>query len=386
MFNLEKDILENLGASITVGEVSQQPELWLETLEIYKNNKERIENFIDNLSKGKDKVRVIFTGAGTSAYVGDVASTHLYNIKNRNLSFEAIATTDIVSNPYLYLDKDTTTLLVSFARSGNSPESIQTVELANQLVDDIYHLAITCAEQGKLSQDLKDEENALVLLMPKKSNDKGFAMTGSFTCMLLSTILIFDNSKDDEYKEKNVELISKLGNNIISRDEEIQKYVDKDFNRIVYLGSGVFAPLTREAQLKILELTAGEIVTCFDSSMGFRHGPKSFVDEKTLVFDFISSNEYTRKYDVDILNEIHSNEIAVDTVAITQNNLNENFNEFSLNMDEKIDDIYLVFPYVLVAQTISVMASLKVENKPDTPSATGTVNRVVKGVIIHPYN
>lgn len=309
-------------------------------MEIYKGNKDRIEKFIENLSRGKDKVRVIFTGAGTSAYVGDVASTHLYNIKNRNLVFEAIATTDIVSNPYLYLDKNTATLLVSFARSGNSPESIQAVELANQLVDDIYHLAITCAEQGKLSQDLKNESNALVLLMPEKSNDKGFAMTGSFTCMLLSTTLIFDNSKDDEYKTKNVGLIARLGSNIIKRDEEIQKYVDLDFNRIVYLGSGVFAPLTREAQLKILELTAGKIVTCFDSSMGFRHGPKSFVDEKTLVFDFISSNDYTRKYDVDILNEIQSNEIAVDTVAITQNGLNENFNEFSLNTDEKIDDIF----------------------------------------------
>lgn len=385
MFNLEKKVLEDLGAVITVEEVAQQPDLWLETLEIYEENKEKIESFIDRISEGKEKVRVIFTGAGTSAYVGDIAVKHLLLKKNRNLVFESIPTTDIVSNPYLFFNKEETTVLVSFARSGNSPESIKAVDLANQLVDDIYHLAITCAKEGKLSQDLKDKDNAFVLLMPDKSNDKGFAMTGSFTCMLLSSILIFDKDINEEEKKNNVELIAKLGKNVVERDEEIQQFVDLDFNRVVYLGSGVFTPLTREAQLKILELTAGEIVTCFDSSMGFRHGPKSFVNEKTLVFDFVSTNEYTRKYDVDILNEIYENDIAVETVAITKDNLNENFKEFSLNEAANIEDIFLVFPYIMVAQTVAIMASLKVNNKPDTPSATGTVNRVVKGVIIHSY-
>ncbi|WP_100065845.1 SIS domain-containing protein [Miniphocaeibacter massiliensis] len=385
MFNTDKNILKDKGALITVEEVAQQPKLWEETLEIYKSNEDRIEKFIDKLSNGKEKVRVIFTGAGTSAYVGDIAFKHLALKKNRNLVFESIATTDIVSNPYLFFGKDTTTVLVSFARSGNSPESIQAVNLANQLVDDIYHLAITCAKEGKLATDLKDKDNALVLLMPEKSNDKGFAMTGSFTCMLLTSLLIFDNSLDLDKKEKNIDLAIKMGRNIIDRDEEIQKIVDLDFNRVVYLGSGVFNPLTREAQLKILELTAGDITTCFDSSMGFRHGPKSFVNEKTLVFDFVSTNDYTRKYDIDILNEIYENKIAVNTVAITKDSLNEQFSEFSFNEKEELEDVYLVFPYIMIAQTIAIMASLKVNNKPDTPSATGTVNRVVKGVIIHPY-
>ncbi|MGO0807051.1 hypothetical protein ACTPEF_23680, partial [Clostridioides difficile] len=37
----------------------------------------------------------------------------------RKYIFEAIPTTDIVSNPYDYLKKDIPTLLISFARSGN---------------------------------------------------------------------------------------------------------------------------------------------------------------------------------------------------------------------------------------------------------------------------
>lgn len=385
MFNLANNVLEEKGAVITATEVRQQPDLWLKVLDIYKENKDDIEKFIDKLSNGKEKVKVIFTGAGTSAYVGDIVSKNLEIVKNRNLEFEAIATTDIVSNPYLYFEKDTTTILVSFARSGNSPESLKAVELANQLVKDIYHIAITCAKEGKLAVDLKNKDNAYVLLMPEESNDKGFAMTGSFTCMLLSSILIFDNSMNLNDKEKNINLISEIGKNIINRDEEIQKIVDLDFNRVVYLGSGVFTPLTREAQLKILELTAGRITTCFDSSLGFRHGPKSFVDDKTVVFDFVSTNEYTRKYDIDILNEIYGNNIAVATVAITKDELQGEFKQFSLDIKEDVKDIFLVFPYIMVAQTVAIMASIKVDNKPDTPSATGTVNRVVKGVTIHSY-
>lgn len=386
MFNLDRNILEEKGAVITVEEVKQQPELWTEVLEIYKNKKEDIKKFLDKITKGKDRVKVIFTGAGTSAYVGDIAFKQLNLVKNRNLVFESVATTDLVSNPYLYFEKDTTTILVSFARSGNSPESLKAVELANQLADDIFHLAITCAKEGKLAVDLKDKNNSLVILMPEKSNDKGFAMTGSFTCMLLTTILVFDNNITLEEKEKSVELISKIGEEIVKRDGEIQKIVDLDFNRVVYLGSGVFTPLTREAQLKILELTAGEITTCFDSSLGFRHGPKSFVNDKTIVFDFVSSNEYTRKYDIDMINEIQENNIAVSTVAITKDEIEGEFQQFSLNTKEDIKDIFLVFPYIIFAQTVAIMASIKVNNKPDTPSATGTVNRVVKGVTIYPYN
>ena len=70
------------------------------------------------------------------------------------------------------------------------------------------------------------------------------------------------------------------------------------------LGSGPFVGLAHEAQLKILELAAGINATSWDSSMGYRHGPKSFVDEHTLVFDFVSNNPYTRQYDLDILDEI----------------------------------------------------------------------------------
>ena len=163
--------------------------------------------------------------------------------------------------------------------------------------------------------------------------------------------------------------------------------MNRDFNRIVYLGSGSLAGLAREAQLKVLELTAGKITTVFDSSMGFRHGPKSFVNEQTLLFDFISNNPYTRQYDIDMLEEANGDQIAAGVVAIGQKSITRFSGEnFELTKGTALlPDGYLVLADVLFAQTISLLSSIKVGNTPDTPSPTGTVNRVVKGVTIHSY-
>ncbi len=37
--------------------------------------------------------------------------------------------------------------------------------------------------------------------MPERANDAGFAMTGSFTCMLLSALWIFDQTAMEKKKD-----------------------------------------------------------------------------------------------------------------------------------------------------------------------------------------
>lgn len=387
MFNLSLEELTQRGAEITTREIKQQPELWLEALALYKERQENIESFLNDILAQHDRVKVVFTGAGTSQYVGDTALPYLKQNGDRSrFEFVSVGTTDIVATPYEYFFKDEPTIVVSFARSGNSPESIATVDLANQIIDNVYHIFITCAPEGQLAKRASGKDNVLLLMMPERSNDAGFAMTGSFSCMLLTAVLVFDQIALAK-KENYVEVASKLGQSVIEREADVQALVDLDFDRIVYLGSGSLAGLTREAQLKVLELTAGRMTTIFDSSMGFRHGPKSFVNDKTIVFTFVNNNPYTRLYDVDIINEISGDQIAVDTVAVGQVGEIEGFTGTTFNFDatELLPDAYLALPSVLFAQTISLLASVKVGNTPDTPSPSGTVNRVVKGVILHPY-
>ena len=388
MFSKTDAELEKLGAKITTREIEQQPELWQQTWSIYQNNKTKITDFLNQINQKWGKVRVIFTGAGTSAYVGNTIMPYLQkNGDRKKYDFEAIDTTKIVSTPEDYLEKDTPTILVSFARSGNSPESVATVELAKKLVTNLYQIAITCAPEGHLAQDLEGDSTGLVLLMPEKSLDQGFAMTGSFSCMSLMALLVFD-TLTDENKEHIVSQIAQMGKSVIEREDEIQSLVDIDFNRITYIGSGSLGGLAEETRLKILELTAGEVAALFDTSMGLRHGPKSFLDKKTIVFDFVSNNTYTRQYDLDILNEIRDDQIVPLVMAVGQEKEGQDFSGKSFMFAEKklLPDAYLALPDVMFGQTIALLTSIKVNNKPDTPSPTGTVNRVVKGVTIHEFN
>ena len=121
MFEKDLEELKSLGAHITTAEIKQQPDLWRDAFNIYKENKEAVEAFLADL-KELGRVSVVFAGAGTSDYVGDTVAPYLRHAGDTDaFDFKPIATTDIVSAPLDFLRPEDPTVLVSFARSGNSP-------------------------------------------------------------------------------------------------------------------------------------------------------------------------------------------------------------------------------------------------------------------------
>ncbi|VLB55694.1 tagatose-6-phosphate ketose/aldose isomerase [Streptococcus pneumoniae] len=386
MLHYTKEDLLELGAEITTREIYQQPDVWREAFEFYQAKREEIAAFLQEIADKHDYIKVILTGAGTSAYVGDTLLPYFKEVYDeRKWNFNAIATTDIVANPATYLKKDVATVLVSFARSGNSPESVATVDLAKSLVDELYQVTITCAADGKLTLQAHGDDRNLLLLQPAVSNDAGFAMTSSFTSMMLTALLVFDPT-EFAVKSERFEVVSSLARKVLDKAEDVKELVDLDFNRVIYLGAGPFFGLAHEAQLKILELTAGQVATMYESPVGFRHGPKSLINDNTVVLVFGTTTDYTRKYDLDLVREVAGDQIARRVVLLSDQAFGlENVKEVALGCGGVLNDIYRVFPYIVYAQLFALLTSLKVENKPDTPSPTGTVNRVVQGVIIHEY-
>ena len=386
MLNYTKEELLELGAEITTREIYQQPDVWKEAFEAYQAKCEEIAAFLQDIADRHDYIKVILTGAGTSAYVGDTLVPYFKEVYDeRKWNFNSIATTDIVANPETYLKKDVATVLVSFARSGNSPESVATVDLAKALVDELYQVTITCAADGKLALQAHGDDRNLLLLQPAASNDAGFAMTSSFTSMMLTALLVFDPT-EFAVKAERFEVVSSLARKVLDNAADVKELVDLDFNRVIYLGAGPFFGLAHEAQLKILELTAGQVATMYESPVGFRHGPKSLINEDTVVLVFGTTTDYTRKYDLDLVREVAGDQIARRVVLLSDQAFDlENVKEVALGCGGVLNDIYRVFPYIVYAQLFALLTSLKVKNKPDTPSPTGTVNRVVQGVIIHDY-
>jgi len=375
--------LEQLKGFWTAKEIEQQPECWRETKSILEQHHVQIIDFMTPIFAHSD-LRIVLTGAGTSAFVGRSLSPILTQQTRRRV--EAVSTTDIVSNPYQYFAEDIPTLLVSFARSGNSPESVEAVNLANECLSNCYHLVLTCNNEGELYVASKTDRKSLALLMPEKTNDKSFAMTSSFSSMMLSALSILG---DGESNLKDIDCVCKHSEAQVNAINKFIGTIDNtDISKVIYLGSGGFKGIAEESALKLLELTAGKVVISFDSPLGFRHGPKSIVDDKTLIFVYLSNDPQTRKYDVDLLAELRRDGIASKVIAITAQ-LDEQVSDGDYWLTDDMQDATdagLLFSYILVAQIYAFHLSVELGNTPDNPCPTGEVNRVVQGVTIHKFN
>ena len=386
LLGVEISKLEDCSGLNTAKEIIQQPDTWRESVKNLIKNKIEIKSFIDSFLSKKE-FRIILTGAGTSAFAGEVCEPYLTSLLNKRV--EAIATTDLVASPKSYFIKDIPTLLVSFARSGNSPESVHAVNLANQLVDDLYQVVITCNENGKLAKNTVNDEKSLLLLMPPQTNDLGFAMTSSFTTMVLNAMAVF-NIDNIENFSSDVDKLSNSVNDFIENNiERVTSLVNEDFERIVYLGSSTSKGIARESALKVLELTAGKVNASYDTPLGFRHGPKSVVDDETVSVIYISNDEYTRKYDLDLAKEMLAHK-KNDKVVIVGDNIEEDilnkadyvFNVENINYTVE-NEVLLPLQQIIFGQMLSFLKSVNLGITPDNPCPTGEVNRVVQGVILH---
>jgi tagatose-6-phosphate ketose/aldose isomerase len=299
---------------------------------------------------------------------------------------DAIPTTDLVANPRSYLSPLTPTLLVSFGRSGNSPESVAAVRLADAGIKHCAHLVVTCDADGALAQYARKHSYARVVTLPERSNDRSFAMTSSFTGMLLAGALALGVVRGGRTQ---IPKLTQAAARVLPENLPFQQeLIAQGFERVVYLGAKELKGLAREAALKMLELTDGKVVAVADSPLGFRHGPKTILNSKTLVVVFRSNDDYTRQYDRDLVDELRREGIAGRVVTLSAKAVDAHHeDDIVLGSADAADlsDLELCLPYALFAQSIALQRSLSLGCRPDNPNAAGTVSRVVKGVSIHPW-
>ena len=369
------------GAYWTAREIAQQPQLWPEVARQVATDAE-LTAFLAPLL-ADPQLHVVLTGAGSSSFIGECLAPSMARIGARRIA--AIASTDIVSCPESSLLANTPTLLVHFARSGNSPESVAALELAEQRVKRCAHLILTCNAAGDLYRRARTMRNAHAVLLPEASNDQSFAMTSSFTGMLLAAAAALRVLPADDTR---IGRIARLGFQVMhSYVPVLASLVRAGFERVVYLGSNELKGLAREAALKMLELSDGAVVSIADSPLGFRHGPKTILNDSTLVVAFLGNNAYTRRYDLDLVTELRRDTVARRIIALASAADDAEHADTLVLGDNAValTDIELCLPYVVFAQALAMLRSLSLGLSPDNPNAAGTVNRVVQGVTIYPY-
>jgi tagatose-6-phosphate ketose/aldose isomerase len=380
-FRLHDADAEPASAALTIKEIVQQPEVWQKVQALLAASRSNIDAFIQPVLDNP-RLRIVLTGAGTSAFIGECLAPAMS--QQMGSWVEAVSTTDLVARPEGYLYHDVPTLVVSFARSGNSPESVAAIDICQQFVGHCHHLVVTCNAGGALALRCAGMPNAHVIVLPEETNDKGFAMTSSFTSMLLAAATIFHILPDDAVK---VAAISAAAANTLGDAAPLLRELALSrFERIIYIGSGVFKGLAREAALKMLELTDGKVIATSDTSLGFRHGPKTIVNGKTLIVVLLSNEADTRRYDLDILRELRTDGVAGRIIALTAQDDEAATHPDHLLIDAmaQAGDLALCLPFIMFAQSLALMQSIQLGITPDSPNAAGTVNRVVQGVTIYP--
>ena len=312
---------------------------------------------------------VWFCGAGTSAYIGDIICAGLEGQSGPVL--RAVPSTDLVSRPRAYLSGKRP-LIVSFGRSGNSTESIGTLDALDALAPDAPRLNITCNKQGTLAtRPAKGAQKVVVL--PDACHDKGFAMTSSFSTMLLTALAVFDQSGTD------IGVLKAMAQILRTALPRFHAAVPTRPARAVFVGTGPLAYAAREAALKVMELSAGATPALWDSTLGFRHGPKSFVTDDTLIAVFVSSDADTARYDIDLADELRSQFPKAQVITIGAG--------CDIGIDMPYGDTWGAPLAISFAQIAAVVWSAQMGLDVDDPFVgRGTLSRVVAGVRLYPVS
>ncbi len=382
LFDIDVAAWKASGGEWTAREIAQQPHVWNLAMRALDADAGATVLALRRLL-ARPELRIILTGAGSSAFIGECLAPALMRRSGRRV--DAVPTTDLVSGPQRCFQREVPTLLVSFARSGSSPESVAALALAEQFVDECHHLVLTCNEASALCAWGRTHANALVFVLPPESHDRGFAMTSSFTTLLLSAAALFGVVDAGAATAARLEVAaSELSRRALPL---VQALVAQRFERVIYLGSNETKGLAREGALKLLELTDGAVVASFDSPLGFRHGPKTIVNAKTLVVLFVSNDPYTRQYDLDLLRELRADGRAGRVLAIAGRSagLGGDGGDLVLASLDDASDIECALAFAPFFQLFALFQSVALGLTPDNPSVSGTVSRIVRGVTIYAY-
>jgi tagatose-6-phosphate ketose/aldose isomerase len=368
------------GVLHTAPEIAGQVDLWKANFALFEQRRRDLQRFLEPFRRAPRQYMVC-CGAGTSEFVGHC----LEGIFQRRLAVPV----KVVSNPAEVFVPGWPTLLVSFARSGNSPESLGAVRIAEQVCTAPVHLVVTCNPSGALAGEAARLRQALTLLMDERTEDRGLAMTASFSNMVVAGQMIAHMDSWESYGDAFEDLCA-LGQGVLAAGPNpLDEAARLGFDRAVFLGDGAHVGTAVESHLKLQEMTAGKVMCAWDTFAGLRHGPEAVVHSGTLVVAFLSSDAFTQAYELDLLRELRAKRIGRAVVVVCQRavpaleGLADTVIECAPGGVPPVPDALSPPAYVIAGQLLGMFTSLHLGLSPDDPSPSGVIHRVVEGVRVY---
>lgn len=380
---------EAKGLVHTPQEIIQQPDTWGRTYENLLQLAPHLETFLKGAGVFNDvqsRPSVFLIGAGTSDYIGKTVAPLLR--RRWQCEVRAVPSTDLLTCVDDHVVRGKSYLWISFSRSGDSSEGVAVLEAALKQRPEIHHLIVSCNRAGRMARMVSERGNICQVILDDEVNDRGLAMTSSFSNMVVAGHCLAHIQDLTAYGATLRALIEAARRFLPAAAEFADRAVADGFRKICFLGTGALHGVAVESALKVLELTAGRIVSFSETFLGVRHGPLSAIDQETLVVGFVAGETGRRSYELDLLQELREKKLAKGIVVIAP--------KISLNDEKIMRKIGAVVPLelavadcyrppvdVFIGQLLGLFASIKLGLKPDTPSPGGAISRVVSRVRIY---
>jgi len=376
------------GLEFTPREIAQQPETWLQTSALLRKRESGLCEFLASCGvpgPAAERPIVLLVGAGSSDYIGRCLQ-HLLRTRWQCEVFPVASTSLLPDLPNFVLP-NRRYLWISISRSGDSSEGVATLQRAVAEYPQVSHLLLTCNPDGRMLKAVEDRLNRCAIVLDESTNDRGLAMTSSFTNILLAGQLLAHAGKMSEF-EPTVHALARAAEDLLPKMATLASDLARSgISRACFVGSGALAGAATESALKLLELTAGNVQAMAQSTLGLRHGPMAALDPETLLVSFVSSQPGRRSYDLDLLREIGRKGLVRRRVAIAvaEPEALRGEAEYVLATEagEAIPDACRPVLDVIFAQLLGLFSSMQFGLKPDLPSPNGAISRVVENVGIH---
>ena len=367
----------------TLREITQQPYTWIETARNLIPRAAELRSALGHVTSDDRPGFLALTGSGSSLYAGECLAPGLQSALG--IPVQGVASGELLTHPHGHLPRTAPSLVVSFARSGNSPESEAVLD-ALRGIPSCRHLVITCNRHGRLAARGTGDPAVTVVVLDDKTCDRSLVMTSSFTNMVLAGRLLAFTAEPKEYEARALRLAGLAAQMLLRHGDGLAAATRSGFRSAVYLGSGGRYGSAREAALKMLEMTSGRVMTFPETYLGLRHGPMCAVDEESLIVCFLSSDEVVRAYEGDLLGELDRKELGTRKLIVgsrVPSGLATRPEDVIVECGDSLADEDLVLLDVMVGQILAFFRCLHEGLRPDSPSAEGVINRVVGSFTIH---
>ena len=387
LLDLPQSEQESRGLRFTPREIAQQPATWRTTLAIFEQEQPRLLAFLEQAGVTaplEQRPVVMLVGAGTSDYIG--LSLALLLRQRWGCETSAVASTDLLTNLSDHVIPGRRYLWISFSRSGDSPEGVNVIEQTLNQYPEISHLIVTCNPKARMITAGAGRPNVCTAILDDSVNDRSLAMTSSFTNMVIFGQCLAHAWSLDDYKPIFNDLVAAATPLLEQSVDLALAACERGSRQVCMIGSGALAAITKEASLKVLEMSSGLIKTSSQTSLGLRHGPMAALDRQTDLICFLSSQRPRTQYEIDLLREIQRKGITASCTVIgleSDRALAAPVCDTFIGIQGSFPDAYRPPVDVIFGQILGLYGSISHGLRPDAPSPQGVISRVVSDFTIY---